>query len=50
MQRAAQKMVEFANSVRGKSGRNLYFSFAERNYWEGSRYFFASITSRRTSS
>jgi hypothetical protein len=37
MQRAAQKMVEFANSVRGKS--DLYFSFAERNYWEGSRYF-----------
>jgi hypothetical protein len=39
MQRAAQKMVEFANSVRRKSGKNLYFSFVERNYWEGSRYF-----------
>src|SRR5579859_5815563 len=39
MQRAAQKMVEFANSVRRRSGKNLYFSFAETNYWEGSRYF-----------
>lgn len=39
MQRAAQRMVEFANSVRRKSGKNLYFAFAESNYWEGSRYF-----------
>lgn len=39
MQRAAQKMVQYANSHRSKSGKYLQFAFAERNYWEGNRYF-----------
>jgi len=39
MQRAAQKIVEFANSYRLKCGNYLFFSFAERNYWEGSDFF-----------
>jgi hypothetical protein len=39
MQRAAQKMVQFANTHRKKTGKFLYFSFAELNYWEGNQYF-----------
>lgn len=39
MQRAAQKIVEFANSCRKRSGNKLYFSFGERSYWEGNQYF-----------
>src|SRR6266853_2692938 len=38
MQRAAQKMVQFANRCRRRSGEHLYFSFGERNYWEGNQY------------
>jgi hypothetical protein len=39
MQRAAQKIVEYANSCRRKSGKNLYFSFAEKNFWEGRQFY-----------
>jgi hypothetical protein len=39
MQRAAQKMVEFANTCRTKSGNNLYFAFGQKSYWEGNQYF-----------
>jgi len=39
MQRAAQKIVEFANGLRRRSGNKLYFSFGERSYWEGNQYF-----------
>src|ERR1700732_2806755 len=39
MQRATQKIVEFANSCRRKSGNGLYFTFAEKNYWQGNQYF-----------
>jgi len=39
MQRAAQKIVGFANSCRKGSGNKLYFSFGERSYWEGNQYF-----------
>jgi hypothetical protein len=39
MQRAAQKMVEFANACRKRSGSHLYFSFGQKNYWEGNQYF-----------
>jgi hypothetical protein len=39
MQRAAQKIVEFANSCRKRSGNRLYFTFGERSYWDGNQYF-----------
>src|SRR6266851_4896770 len=39
MQRATQKIVEFANSCRKRSGNKLYFSFGERSCWEGNQYF-----------
>jgi hypothetical protein len=39
MQRAAQKLVEFANKCRKKCGKYLYFSFGERSFWEGNKYF-----------
>lgn len=39
MQRAAQKIVEFANSCRKGSGNKLSFSFGEISYWEGNQYF-----------
>lgn len=47
MQRATQRMVEFANSVRRKSGKNLYFAFAKETTGKEVGIF-ASITSRRT--
>jgi hypothetical protein len=39
MQRAAQKIVGFANSCRKGSGNKLYFSFGETSHWEGNQYF-----------
>lgn len=39
MQRAAQRILEYANTCRKNIGRYLHFSFDERDYWEGSQYF-----------
>jgi hypothetical protein len=39
MQRAAQRIVEFANTCRAGSGNNFFFNFAERNYWVGNEFF-----------
>src|SRR6202142_561278 len=39
MQRAAQRILEYANTCRRNIGRYLHFSFDERDYWEGSQYF-----------
>ena len=39
MQRAAQKIVEFANTCRKRCGNNFYLSFDEKSFWEGNRYF-----------
>jgi len=39
MQRAAQKIVEFANTCRKKCGNSLHFSFGEKSFWEGNKYF-----------
>jgi len=39
MQRAAQKIVEFANTCRKKCGTTLHFAFEERSFWEGNKYF-----------
>ncbi len=39
MQRAAQKIVEFANTCRKKCGNSLHFTFGEKSFWEGNNYF-----------
>ena len=39
MQRAAQRILEFANTCRKNIGKFLHFSFDESSYWEGNQYF-----------
>jgi hypothetical protein len=39
MQRAAQRILEYANTCRKNIGKYLHFSFDEKDHWEGSQYF-----------
>lgn len=39
MRRASQKIMEYANTCRRKSGNSLYFAFAEKKFWEGGRFY-----------
>jgi hypothetical protein len=39
MQRAAQKIVDYANTCRKRSANNLNFSFEEKSHWEGRSYY-----------
>ena len=38
MDRAANKMVSFADQVRKRAGRHLHFEFLEKSYWKDHRF------------